>query len=714
MAPAPEEPVASLRSGQAPGEAKGGDASVQQTPVLQVKHLEIKYHTRDGILTALRNVSFDVAPGEIVGIVGESGCGKSTVATALLRLLPPNGEISHGQLIFQGRDLCSLDEEGMRQLRGKEISMIFQDPMTSLNPYFTIETQMLDALRAHHPGGNHAGLRQQAIQILDRVGIPDAARRLRQYPHQFSGGMRQRIMVGIALMSHPALLVADEPTSALDVTLEAQIVDLIRGLRSEFSTSILYITHDLGVVAQLCDRVIVMYAGNVVEAGDIFSVFETPQHPYTRALLRSHPSRFHRGERLVTIPGRVPSLSDLPPGCKFAPRCESAGERCRDCEPPYLQHGGQVVLCHSLQPAWAASEGTGHGDEEAGPASRPAAPVPSPKVERAGVSDKAVVEVKGLQTYFADRVSLLGEIFRVRSETVRAVDDVDLFIRRGETLALVGESGSGKTTLGRTILRLQDPTGGEIRIDERDITRMRQSALRPLRERMQMIFQDPCASLSPRMKVSSTLMEPYRIHRVPVDEKVKVDELLAMVGLSSEQAAKYPHQLSGGQARRVGIARALALNPDLLVADEPTAGLDVSVAAGVLNLLKDLRERLNLSYLIITHNLNIISFIADRVAVMYLGRIVEMGATDELFDHPQHPYTKALLSAIALPDPRQRDDSRRVILTGEIPSPRHPPSGCAFHPRCWCAQERCSAELPALSPGGGAGHFAACHFPLGY
>ena len=286
--------------------------------------------------------------------MGESGCGKSTVAAALLRLLPPNGEISDGQILFRGRDLRSLDEENMRRLRGKEISMIFQDPMTSLNPYFTIETQMLDALRAHRPAGSVSGLRQQAVQILDRVGIPDAPRRLKQYPHQFSGGMRQRIMVGIALMSRPAVLVADEPTSALDVTLEAQIIELIRGMRNEFSTSILYVTHDLGVVAQLCDRVIVMYAGNIVEAGDVFSVFESPQHPYTRALLRSHPSRSQRAERLVTIPGRVPSLSELPPGCKFAPRCANARDHCHDCEPQYLTSGSShVVLCHSFQPGWA-------------------------------------------------------------------------------------------------------------------------------------------------------------------------------------------------------------------------------------------------------------------------------------------------------------------------------------------------------------------------
>ena len=318
-------------------------------PLLQIEDLKVKYHTRDGILTAIRDVSFQVNPGEIVGVVGESGCGKSTIAATVMRLLPPNGEIAGGRMLFQGRDLCALDEESMRKLRGKEISMIFQDPMTSLNPFFSVETQMMDALRAHRAAEGQAALHRQAIEMLVRVGIPDPEIRIKEYPHQFSGGMRQRIMVAIALMSHPALLVADEPTSALDVTLEAQIVDLIRGLRDELGTAVLYITHDLGVVAQLCDRVIVMYAGNIIEAGDVYSTFAHPQHPYTQALLRSHPARSSRRSRLVTIPGRVPSLRDLPPGCKFAPRCHRAEEICRTTEPPAVQLATQTVLCHSCR-----------------------------------------------------------------------------------------------------------------------------------------------------------------------------------------------------------------------------------------------------------------------------------------------------------------------------------------------------------------------------
>jgi peptide/nickel transport system ATP-binding protein len=675
--------------------------------LLDVKGLEIKYHTAEGTLTAIRDVNFQVGERQIVGIVGESGCGKSTVASAVLRLLPPNGEISRGQMLFRGQDLVTLPEEQMRALRGTQISMIFQDPMTSLNPVFTIETQLLDALRAHYPQAGREELRQRILQMLERVGIPDAERRIKEYPHQFSGGMRQLIMIAGALMSNPALLIADEPTSALDVTLEAQIVDLIRGLRDELGTAILYITHDLGVVAQLCDQVVVMYAGNVVEAGDVYSVFDSPKHPYTRALLRSHPSRSRRVARLATIPGRVPSLSELPAGCKFAPRCAFAKEHCFNIEPQYLQAGNQIILCHSVDSIYQP----GQPEPEEAPAPTP---ILRPEVlERKALAAKqTVVQTRDLCLYFYDRPGIFDQIIRRKMGRVLAVDGVNITVKGGETLAVVGESGSGKTTLGRTILRLERPTSGEVVIDGIDITNLPQSRVRPMRARMQMIFQDPTSSLSPRMRVSSLLLEPFRIHKQPLeDPQAKVNELLAMVGLAGEQADKYPHQLSGGQARRVGIARALALNPELLVADEPTSGLDVSVAAGILNLLKDLREKFNLTYIIITHNLNVISFIADRVAVMYLGRIVELAPTDDIFERPKHPYTEALMSAIAIPDPHVRETRRRIILSGEIPSSRNPPPGCHFHPRCRYAEARCASEPPPLRAVNGEAHLAACHFP---
>jgi peptide/nickel transport system ATP-binding protein len=517
-------------------------------------------------------------------------------------------------------------------------------------------------------------------------------------------------MIAMALLSNPSLLVADEPTSALDVTLEAQILELICGLRDDFDTSLLYITHDLGVIAQICDRVIVMYAGNIVEAGDVLPIFEHPKHPYTQALLRSHPSRRMRGKRLRTIPGVVPSLRDLPPGCKFAPRCRLARVICREHEPDYWQVDQQSVLCHSYAPEWKGPNAASTVEET--PSEPRVDAVTGAELEpESKPSESVLIKTSGLHKHFRDNVGLLGQILGQEASTVKAVHGVDVAIRKGETLGLVGESGSGKTTLARTILRLTDPTMGKIVVLGKEISELPDREVRPLRSRMQMIFQDPTSSLSPRMKASSLLMEPYVIHNVPESERKDPEELLAMVGLAPEQLDKYPHQLSGGQARRLGIARALALEPDIIMADEPTAGLDVSVAAGLLNLLKDLRDRLNLTYIIITHNLNVIGFISDRVAVMYLGRIVELADAEALFETPQHPYTEALLSAIPVPDPTARGREDRIILKGEIPSPRNPPSGCPFHPRCRYAEERCREELPELRSLTGNGRLIACHFP---
>jgi peptide/nickel transport system ATP-binding protein len=677
--------------------------------LLRVENLQIGYYTRYGTLPAVRDVSFEVMPGEIVGIVGESGCGKSTVAASVLRLLPPNGFITGGHIWFKGKDLSTATEEQMRELRGLESAMIFQDPMTSLNPVFTIESQMVDALAAHNKKLGFNEKRQRIIQMLDRVGIPDAAERIKSYPHEFSGGMRQRVMIAIALLSNPSFLVADEPTTALDVTLEAQVIDLISGLRKELGTGILYISHDLGVMAQLCDRIIIMYAGNIVESGDVYEIFDNPKHPYTLALLNSHPSRKSVRSRLTTIPGQVPSLRNLSPGCKFSPRCQMARPICSTTEPFLISTDAQNVLCHIYDPKQAHHWAGSQPDKLAHGSVFENKPQP---VSEENPASNLTLETRDLQIHFPDRIGFLGQLLGQKRGVVRAVDGVDIEIRCGETMGLVGESGSGKTTLGRTILRLEDSTSGQTILFDEDISHLPEDKVRPMRARMQMIFQDPSSSLSPRLKVSSILLEPFRIHNIPVDPKTKVLELLDMVELSAEQLDKYPHELSGGQARRVGIARALALNPDFLVADEPTAGLDVSVAASILNLLKDLREQLNLSYLIITHNLNVISFIADRVGVMYLGKLVELAATSDIFDHPKHPYTEALISAISLPDPRLREfQNQRIILKGEIPSPKNPPSGCHFHPRCRYVEERCSLVTPLLQPTGEEGHWVACHFP---
>jgi peptide/nickel transport system ATP-binding protein len=683
--------------------------------ILRVENLQISYRTRYGTLPAIRNVSFEVKQKEIVGIVGESGCGKSTVAASVLRLLPPNGRITGGHIWFKGKDLSSATEGQMREFRGLESSMIFQDPMTSLNPVFSIESQMADALEAHNKQLSRNEIRQRTIHMLERVGIPDAAERIKCYPHEYSGGMRQRVMIAIALLANPSFLIADEPTSALDVTLEAQILDLIRGLREEFGTGILYISHDLGIMAQLCDRILIMYAGNIVESGDVYEIFDNPKHPYTQALLNSHPSRKLNRAHLTTIPGQVPSLRELPQGCKFAPRCQMAESVCFATDPLFVEAGASKVLCHIYDPTYSQYWSELPINKPFNELDRKNGLQQANNIEHqlTQLDEKRfTLTIRGLQVHFKDRIGMVAQLLGQKRGVVRAVDGVDLEIRRGETLGLVGESGSGKTTLGRTILRLEDSTSGQTILLDEDISHLSEAKVRPLRARMQMIFQDPSSSLSPRLKVSAILSEPFRIHKIPYDPTDKVSELLNMVGLSPEQADKYPHELSGGQARRVGIARALALNPEFLVADEPTAGLDVSVAASILNLLKDLREQLNLTYLIITHNLNVISFIADRVGVMYLGRLVELGATNEIFDHPKHPYTEALISAISLPDPRLREfQNKRIILKGEIPSPKNPPSGCHFHPRCRYAEEKCSRVSPLLELNKGGAHWVACHFP---
>lgn len=671
------------------------------TPLLEVNGLEVHFFTRRGVLPVLRDVSFRLNEGEVLGIVGESGCGKSTTALAIMGLLPLNGKIVKGQIWFKGQDLTRTEPDKMRRLRGAEIAMIFQDPMSSLNPVLTIGTQMVDILKAHPEKWAGKNPREIAVDMLHRVGIPDPEVRLKHYPFQFSGGMRQRIMIAMALMLRPALLIADEPTSSLDVTLEAQILDLIQELRTEFQTSILFISHDLGVIAQICDRVAVMYAGTVVEEGDVFSIFDAPLHPYTQALLASHPARHRRGERLVTIPGRVPSLTALPPGCKFVERCPYAEPICHEQEPRCIEIDGRIVRCHqvtlerkSVTPKHILGSEFSKEEKSCG--------------GNVLESCEWVLEIKDLHTYFHESGGGLWGFFRRKPQEVRAVDGISLRIARGEIFGLVGESGSGKTTLGKTILRLISPTAGQIWFEQRNITRLGIKELRPLRRRMQIIFQDPFSSLSPRLRVSTLLTEPLIIHGLPVDPNQTVSRLLEMVGLPNELALKYPHQLSGGQARRVGIARALALNPVFLVADEPTSGLDVSVAAGILNLIKDLRDEFGLTCLIITHNLNIVGFLCDRIGVMYLGKIVELGPTERVLEAPLHPYTVALLSAVAEPDPKRREKRKqRFRLAGEIPSPLNPPTGCRFHTRCPLAMDICSNKEPAFHEAE-PGHWVAC------
>lgn len=670
-------------------------------PILSIEGLELDYHVPHGPpLRALTDFDLTVGAGETVGVVGESGCGKTSVLWSILRLLPANGSISGGTIRFRDLDLAALGPREMRSVRGREIAMIFQDPLTSLNPTFTVGQQLRTVLEQHAGQGVARGdTRTRIVDVLTSVGIPDAAERLALYPHEFSGGMRQRIVIAMALLLEPALILADEPTSSLDVTLEAQSLELMKRLQQERGTSILFVSHDLGAVSEICDRIVVMYAGRVVEQGTTSEIFGDPQHPYTHALLTATPSHHRRGRRLGTIPGRVPMLSELPVGCAFAPRCAYVHDACLAAEPALRSDGDRRVRCVLERPVFSAPPVV-HVEPDAAQAAA-----------RAGARDDApLVSVRGLRTHFGGGGGLLRRAAGRETRPIRAVDGIDLDLRRGEILGLVGESGSGKTTLGRSVLGLVPPTSGEVLFDGRDVTAMRRRELRGFRREAQMIFQDAHASLSPRLTVETLLEEPYAIHDVPDDERLSVRELLEMVELPMEHARKYPHELSGGQARRIGIARALALRPSLIVADEPTAGLDVSAAASILNLMQDLRERLNLTYLIITHNLHVVGHIADRIAVMYLGLIVELGTAEAVFAEPAHPYTQALLDAVVERDLHaRRTREHRLLLPGEIPSPKNPPSGCRFHTRCRYAQERSRTEVPALEEVA-PGHAVACHY----
>ncbi|CAN5370151.1 hypothetical protein BH23ACT9_BH23ACT9_16760 [soil metagenome] len=678
--------------------------------VLIVDGLEAVYQVRSGDLKALSDVSFELHRGEILGIVGESGCGKSTLSAALLRLLAANGDITAGRIEMAGRDIVTMNDRELRALRGRQIAMIFQDPLTSLNPTFTVGAQLIAVQKAHQESTRKTTkqLRHLAIDMLTQVGMPDAHERVDYYPHQFSGGMRQRIMIAMALLLKPEVLIADEATSALDVTLQAQILELLRQLRTERGTTMVFISHDLGVISEICDRVAIMYAGRVVEQGTVADVLADPKHPYTQALLASVPTKDRRGERLATIPGRVPSLAALPEGCTFANRCPHVQPVCRDVLPGLLDQGATTVRCHIYDPAADYDRSV---VEPGGPRAPlgDAAVVDAVAEERA-ISSDVLVHMDGLETLFADRQSIVRRVMGREAGAVRAVDGVSLDIRRGEIVGLVGESGSGKTTLGKTILGLIPATGGTLAYDGQDVRGMDRAQLRRLRRRVQMIFQDGTASLSPRLRVRELLTEPYRIHRTPVEERRDVAELLEMVQLSAEQADKYPHELSGGQARRVGIARALALRPEFIVADEPSAGLDVSAAASVLNLMKDLAADFGLTYLIITHDLNMVGYIADRIALMYLGKLVETGPTERIFASPAHPYTQGLLAAVSVPDPHRTTAPHRLLPAGEIPSPKNPPPGCRFHTRCRYGHGPSHIDVPLLEQVGEHPlHMVACH-----
>jgi peptide/nickel transport system ATP-binding protein len=673
------------------------------TALLQIRNLDVTFDTARGQVQALRGVSFDVPRGKIVGVVGESGSGKSTVIWAVTRLLSANGRIAGGEIRFDGRNLLTLTEDQMRDFRGQQASVVFQDPMTSQIPVKSYLQQMLDIL--YRREDSRAEKIGHGVAMLRRVGIPDPDQRISQFPHQFSGGMRQRAGIAMAMLMNPQLLIADEPTTALDVTMEAQIIHLLRKLQTELQTTVLLVSHNLGLIAELCDEVVVMYAGEVMERGDIRAVFARPAHPYTQALMECDPSRIlERSRRLPTIRGDLQDLRTASAGCVFAPRCPHAFDRCWSEEPAaHGLSGGHDARCHLL-------DGAETGREKSRLAADTSAPSVATEAGFPTTSADPLIRVRDLCVSLPGPSRLKTVLPGRSAPKIDVLLDVNLDLHIGETLGLVGESGSGKTTLGRTIVGLVRARSGSVKLRGRELTGLSERQLRPLRENMAMMFQDPIGSLSPRQSVRSLIMEPFDVHRPRgVDRDAMAEKLADMVNLSRDLLSRYPHQLSGGQARRVGVARALALEPDLIIADEPTAGLDVSVQGEVLNLMRRLQLEHSLSYLIISHNLPVVRHISDRLAIMYLGRIVEQGDCEAIFRRPAHPYTEALVKGIPRPDPEQR--RTLVSIEGEVPSIARRPSGCEFHTRCPYAQDKCRHERPGdtvLADG----RSIKCHFPL--
>ena len=645
---------------------------------------------------AIDGVSFDVAAGETLALLGESGCGKSVTALSLLRLLPAAGRILGGEVRFEGNDLMALSEADMRAVRGGGMAMIFQEPATSLNPVLTLGRQIGEVIERHRGLPRHAAA-VRTLELLEAVGISDPERRFSEYPFQLSGGMKQRVMVAMALAGDPRLLIADEPTTALDVTIQAQILELLRALQAERGMGMLLITHDLGVVARMAHRVGVMYAGEIVEEAPREAFFGASRHPYTQKLFAALPDMANRGERLETIAGQLPSLAAMPAGCRFAARCPFAWARCQTESPAWTTlRPNHRARCHRLE------------ENRDDPRPHPAAAIRSSTSDPASIPafPENLLEVDGLRVHFPIRRGVLQRV----AGHVKAVDGVSLVLTRARTLALVGESGCGKTTAGKAILQLIRPTSGRVRLDGKELTGLSRSMLRPLRRRAQMIFQDPFASLDPRLSVGETVAEGMALGVLPATARQRMDAvtvLLRQVGLDPDAAQRYPHEFSGGQRQRIAIARALAVRPELVVCDEPTSALDVSVQAQILNLLESLQNELGLAYLFITHNFAVVEYLAHEVAVMYLGRIVEHGPVDAVLRSPRHPYTEALLSAV--PSPRLTDRRAIIRLTGETPSPARPPSGCHFHPRCPRATEHCRADYPEAREIGPK-HVVRCFF----
>ena len=697
-----------LLEGNGPKGAPKGD------PIMQVRDLHVSFATEAGVCRAVRGVNFDLWRGRTLGIVGESGSGKSVTALSLIGLLDDNAKVT-GSIIMNGEELIGKTDEEMSEIRGERIAMVFQDPLSALTPMFTIGDQIAEGLITHHPDMSKQQIHDRCVELLDLVGIPQPEERLSSFPHQFSGGMRQRVMIAIAIANNPDVIIADEPTTALDVTIQAQILDVLAKAQKETGAAVVLITHDLGVVAGAADDILVMYAGRPVERASIDDVFQHPSMPYTMGLLGAVPKpHIAASQRLVPIQGNPPSLVDIPKGCPFSPRCPLATPECSLSEPNLEvvdANSGHLASCRRLQEI--IDKNMKYTDVFPVPDLLPADWADVPRDQR-----PVTLEVDHLVKHFP---LTGGGMFRRTIGQVAAVDDVTFKIRQGETLALVGESGSGKSTTLMEIMNLMKPEDGRIVVLGHDLAELRKKAERKaLRKDLQIIFQDPMSSLDPRMPIYDVLAEPLKVHKWS-KEKInrRIGELMELVGLNPDYVDRFPAQFSGGQRQRISIARALATDPKVLLLDEPIASLDVSIQAGIINLLEDLQAKLKISYLFVAHDLAVIRHISDRVAVMYLGQVVELGETEDVFTHPRHPYTQALLSAIPVPDPVVERTRQRIILKGDLPSPSEKHPGCRFASRCPVKlrltpeqQKMCETKRPVLTSDDQIATEFACHFPL--
>ena len=692
-----------------------GAQGMASEPVFSVRDLTVSFASEAGTVHAVRGMNFDLYPGKTLGIVGESGSGKSVTSMAIMGLLDKNASVK-GSITYHGEELLNKSDFEMSEIRGKGIAMVFQDPLSALTPVFSIGDQIKEALVTHNPKMTEQQIHDRSIELMNLVGIPDPEGRLKSFPHEFSGGMRQRVMIAMAIANDPDVIIADEPTTALDVTIQAQVLEVLRKAQRETGAAVIFITHDLGVIAGVADDIVVMYAGRPVEKADVDSIFDHPAMPYTMGLLGAVPrSDRERNSRLVPIPGSPMNLVNMPKGCPFAPRCPLATDICHTTEPamePVPGRPGQFVACHRTQEI--VSKGLTFHDVYT--------VVEAAKSKFAGVprdERKMVLDVKHMRKTFP---LTAGGFLRRKIGEVKAVDDVTLDVREGETVALVGESGSGKSTTLNEIMAFKQPQDGEIEMFGTKLEhKMPREKRRELRSSVQYVFQDPMSSLDPRLPIYDILAEPMKVQHYSKEQiRERIGELMRLVELNPDQVDRFPTQFSGGQRQRIAIARALSVNPQLVLLDEPVSALDVSIQAGVINLLEDLQNKLGVAYLFVAHNLSVVRHISSRVAVMYLGRIVESGAAEDVFEHPLHPYTQALISAVPVPDPKAERTRQRIVLEGEVPSPTETFEGCPFMGRCPLMpklsaeqQARCRGERPALRPydtSRPSGHQVACHF----